>query len=193
MLITFGLTLQLAGLGWASTLKDSSLLRISKTVYLKSSLKEWRILVGLASKCVNSSFGNLVLFEVADRSKMISALDFLGSENLKINEVLEREEQLEDFLFLLRLELYRSNRPSSTRIKFNPNCLARETKSLSEAEVEELVVRLNHFESLLRDRVGIDANIPVRNSLSRRRIELINSLREAMKGQYSYQWLLPRQ
>lgn len=149
--------------------------------------------MNVATKCVNSSFGNLVLLEVTDKAKIMSALDFLATEDLKVNQVLAREEQLQDFLFLLRLELYRSNRPNLTKIKLNPNCLATQTKALNEIEVSEIVEQLNHFESLLRDRVGVDPNITLVTPLRRRRLELISSLREAMRGQYAYQWLLPKQ
>lgn len=180
------------GAGWANTLKDSSLVRLSKTVYLKSSLVEWEALTSLASNCVNSGYGRLVLLEVLDANRLKKNMKLLSQSDLTVNDVMEKAEELEDFLFLLRLELYSSNRPNVTRIKLNPNCTQRETSALDSEQRSLVINRLNHFESILRDRVGIDANLNIQTPLRRRRIELISSLRDAMKGQFPNQWLLPK-
>ncbi len=148
--------------------------------------------MNVSSNCVNSGYGRLVFNEVSDHSKALEAISFLTKPELTINEVIDRQEELEEFLFLLRLELYRSNRPTPTKIKLNPNCFKRETAEISTEEQSELVDRLNHFESILRDRVGVEANFNIQTPLRRRRLELVNSLADAMKGQYPYQWLLPR-
>lgn len=178
-----------------TSFSDSSLLRISKSVYFKSSLKEWRALSEVASQCVNRSYGDLVLFEIAPKANLEAAFDLLGQEQIDV-QALAQNQNVEDFLFLLRLDLYRESRPSDFRLELSTSCATRILKdhnlSLSKAKIQELGAKLGQFEALLRDRVGMDIKAKFKAPLRRRQLELVSSLRETLKSQYTYEWLVKR-
>ena len=178
-----------------TSFSDSSLLRISKSVYFKSSLKEWRALSEVASSCVERSYGDLVLFEIAPKANLLAAFDLLAQDQIDV-QALAQNQNIEDFLFILRLDLYRESRPTDFKLELSANCTARVLKdvnlSLSKAKIQELETKLGQFEALLRDRVGMDVKAKFKAPLRRRQLELVSSLRETLKSQYSYEWLVKR-
>lgn len=188
-------------LSWApfalgqTTFSDSSLLRISKSVYFKSSLKEWRALSEVASQCTSRTYGELVLFEIAPKSHLLAAFELLGQDQIDV-QALAQNENVEDFLFLLRLDLYRESRPSDFKLELSSSCAERVLKgqkvSVSQEKIQQLGQKLGQFEALLRDRMGMDIKAKFKSPLRRRQLELVGSLRETLKSQYSYEWLVKR-
>ena len=171
---------------------------MSKTVYLKSSLSEWRALIDIGANCVSKKYGGLLLFAALSRADILRSIDFLASDELKLESVIAKEGELRDFLFLLKLDLYRALKPMSYKLPLSKSCAQSILDSRIHGpegmhdDVIEVMDRLSHFEAILRDRIGIDNSEYLRTPLRKRRVELINSLRDALRGQYQHEWLLPR-